>query len=244
MKKLSKITSIVLLNSFACINLAQAQTCSAPPSCAALGYDKSTSDCSGQAILRCPFDQAKVFCMGTMPEIGNGGGGDNNNYESGFCTGKCIKTKDGKIWKLSETKIEVTDENGFDPEKACRELKEDKRLWQALRCSANNDEFAYHGNLFAPWIAEPTLCLFNYSTVDVSICRYICKDYHCYTAMSFIRNGSFIHDTYNNLYAEKGERVPCPEEKMYIRCVSEYFQQKYRSSYSPTSSLTGLLSTA
>ena len=51
---------------------AQAQTCTSAPSCAALGYDKSSSDCSGQAMLKCPFDQSKVFCAGTSACGGNG----------------------------------------------------------------------------------------------------------------------------------------------------------------------------
>lgn len=39
-----------------------AQTCSTPPSCATLGYTKSSSDCSGQPMLKCPLDTTKVFC--------------------------------------------------------------------------------------------------------------------------------------------------------------------------------------
>lgn len=34
-----------------------------PPSCASLGYDKSTSDCTDQPSLKCPFDNSKLFCI-------------------------------------------------------------------------------------------------------------------------------------------------------------------------------------
>lgn len=52
------------------INQAIAQTCATPPTCAALGYDKSASDCSGKSILKCPFDQSQIFCAGAGEEGG------------------------------------------------------------------------------------------------------------------------------------------------------------------------------
>ena len=36
--------------------------CAVPPTCDELGYTMTTSDCSGMATLKCPFDQTKVFC--------------------------------------------------------------------------------------------------------------------------------------------------------------------------------------
>ena len=65
--RLFYLLSILLLSAAP----AQAQTCTSAPSCAALGYDKSSSDCSGQAMLKCPFDQSKVFCAGTTACGGN-----------------------------------------------------------------------------------------------------------------------------------------------------------------------------
>lgn len=58
----------------------RAQTCTAAPSCAALGYDKTSTDCTGQAMLKCPFDQSKVFCAGTTAC-----GGGTNPDGSGDC---------------------------------------------------------------------------------------------------------------------------------------------------------------
>ena len=41
---------------------ASAQTCATAPSCTALGYTKSVSQCSGKNMIKCPFDTALVFC--------------------------------------------------------------------------------------------------------------------------------------------------------------------------------------
>ncbi|MBQ8662157.1 MAG: tail fiber protein [Alphaproteobacteria bacterium] len=41
---------------------ASAQTCTTAPSCAELGYTQSASECSGKAMVKCPFDKTKVFC--------------------------------------------------------------------------------------------------------------------------------------------------------------------------------------
>ena len=40
----------------------QAQTCVSPPSCTELGYTKTTTQCSGKSMIKCPFDQNKVMC--------------------------------------------------------------------------------------------------------------------------------------------------------------------------------------
>ncbi len=46
----------------------QAQTCLTQPSCDTLGYKQSESDCSGlEQVLKCPFDQTKMFCVDTQP---------------------------------------------------------------------------------------------------------------------------------------------------------------------------------
>ena len=37
--------------------------CAVPPTCDELGYTMTTSDCSGMATLKCPFDQTKAFCV-------------------------------------------------------------------------------------------------------------------------------------------------------------------------------------
>lgn len=44
---------------------ATAQTCSTPPDCATLGFTKTAADCSGKTILKCPFNQAQVYCPGS-----------------------------------------------------------------------------------------------------------------------------------------------------------------------------------
>ena len=42
--------------------------CATPPTCAELGYTQSETDCAGQFMLKCPFDETKVFCGGEDPE--------------------------------------------------------------------------------------------------------------------------------------------------------------------------------
>lgn len=80
--RLLYLLSILLLSAVP----AQAQTCTSAPSCAALGYDKTSTDCTGQAMLKCPFDQSKVFCAGASAC----GGGSGTPDGSGDC-------KDGDI---------------------------------------------------------------------------------------------------------------------------------------------------
>ncbi|MBE6458461.1 MAG: hypothetical protein E7010_01455, partial [Alphaproteobacteria bacterium] len=41
---------------------ARAQTCAQAPSCSQLGYTQTASECSGKAMLFCPFNSENVFC--------------------------------------------------------------------------------------------------------------------------------------------------------------------------------------
>ncbi len=47
---------------------AYALDCATPPTCDELGYTMSSDDCAGQFMLKCPFDETKVFCGGEDPE--------------------------------------------------------------------------------------------------------------------------------------------------------------------------------
>ncbi len=77
--RLLYLLSILLLSAVP----AQAQTCTSAPSCAALGYDKTSTDCTGQAMLKCPFDQSKVFCAGTSACGGGSGTPDGSGCNDG-----------------------------------------------------------------------------------------------------------------------------------------------------------------
>lgn len=44
----------------------QAQTCIQPPSCESLGYTKTTSDCQGSLMVKCPTDTSKVYCADAL----------------------------------------------------------------------------------------------------------------------------------------------------------------------------------
>ncbi len=66
--------SLVILAFFLAASIATAQTCVTPPSCDTLGYKQSASDCSGQErVLKCPFDQTKMFCLDTITQEVNVG---------------------------------------------------------------------------------------------------------------------------------------------------------------------------
>lgn len=43
-------------------NPIRAQSCTIAPTCENLGYTKSESECKNENILKCPFDQNKIFC--------------------------------------------------------------------------------------------------------------------------------------------------------------------------------------
>ncbi len=38
--------------------------CAIAPTCSELGYEQKITDCNGQYMLKCPFDNSKVFCGG------------------------------------------------------------------------------------------------------------------------------------------------------------------------------------
>lgn len=58
-----------------------------PVDCAALGYNKTETACEGQKILRCPFDAAKVNCLGKNCMVGD------VYYSDGFCDADFVSGK-------------------------------------------------------------------------------------------------------------------------------------------------------
>ena len=90
------------------IGAVRAQTCATPPSCASLGYTMTSSDCSGQPTLVCPFDASAVFCAGTASSGGaggsTGGGAGSGLIES--CNGDCfvgfLYNNDSNYFKVIE----------------------------------------------------------------------------------------------------------------------------------------------
>ena len=62
---------IALAFSVGTAKIAAAQSCTVPPTCDALGYTKSATDCKDMSTLKCPFDQSKVFCV-TAAEVPGG----------------------------------------------------------------------------------------------------------------------------------------------------------------------------
>lgn len=89
---------------------AGALSCTTPPSCDTLGYKQTASDCIGNYILKCPFDNSKVFC----------GAKDCSSYKLSSCSNtigtfescrdKCKYTSCNLGWRL---------ENGNCTENIC-----------------------------------------------------------------------------------------------------------------------------
>ena len=73
MRKLLMITSAIM--GLGCLypTTISAQTCTAAPSCADMGYTKTVSDCSGKTTLKCPFDLSAVSCEEEDSSSSSGG---------------------------------------------------------------------------------------------------------------------------------------------------------------------------
>lgn len=72
MIKLHKIklgAALLVSTAFSSVDIVLAQTCTVPPTCESLGYDRTAGECSDAVkSLRCPLDKDKVFCL-TAAEI-------------------------------------------------------------------------------------------------------------------------------------------------------------------------------
>ena len=84
---------------------ANAQTCAVPPTCESLGYDKSADECVDKAVLKCPFDENKIFCSngiadGVAAEDYSGGSGPNGSYLVGDIL-KCKGTPIGYVIEVN-----------------------------------------------------------------------------------------------------------------------------------------------
>jgi len=67
MKSLIRLTSLCGTAALVSVRAALAQTpgqCAIAPTCGELGYEQNAADCTGQHMLKCPFDTSKVFCGG------------------------------------------------------------------------------------------------------------------------------------------------------------------------------------
>ena len=69
-------TALLVSSVFSPAQIVLAQSCTIPPTCESLGYDKNPSDCVDKAVLKCPLDKTKIFCSngvadGVAPDDGN-----------------------------------------------------------------------------------------------------------------------------------------------------------------------------
>lgn len=72
---------------------AQAQTCTVPPTCEALGFTLTASDCVGKTTLKCPFDQNKIYCPSDNEVFQSYKLGDTYKV-NGIAVGTIIQTND------------------------------------------------------------------------------------------------------------------------------------------------------
>lgn len=69
-RKIMGVGLFILAFSLIWSGRSQAQSCLTQPSCDTLGYKQSASDCSGiEQVLKCPFDQTKMFCVDATKQI-------------------------------------------------------------------------------------------------------------------------------------------------------------------------------
>lgn len=72
---------------------ALAQTCTPPPECEALGFTKTEADCAGKTILKCPFNDAMVYCPGYQEATKGYAVGDSYMLNN-VAVGKVVETSD------------------------------------------------------------------------------------------------------------------------------------------------------
>lgn len=90
-KKLWGVSLLVLAFSFD----TNAQTCKVPPTCESLGFTMTAATCNGKTILKCPFDEAKVYCPSALENNKIYKVGDTYTDERGIGIGKVVSITDG-----------------------------------------------------------------------------------------------------------------------------------------------------
>ena len=134
MKKSNLITvsAAVLLLS---IQSAAAQVCTTPPTCDALGYNKTASECSGMTMLKCPLDQTKVYCP-SADEISSSGTykvGD-TYYKDGTAVGIVAVVTDGGLHGIIVSPNSVEAENVTEVKSVCNSKTTGGLEWDIATC--------------------------------------------------------------------------------------------------------------
>ena len=131
---------LLLTTAFSAFSV-NAQTCAVPPTCESLGYDKSADECVDKAVLKCPFDENKIFCSngiadGVAAEDYGGGTGPNGSYQVGdqlTCKGKPVGyvisvSTNGSGGKIAALDYESNTNMGQDAAKELCKAKTDCNL--------------------------------------------------------------------------------------------------------------------
>lgn len=134
MKKSNLITvsAAVLLLS---VQSAAAQVCTTPPTCDALGYTKSASECSGMTMLKCPLDQTKVYCP-SADEISSSGTykvGD-TYYKDGTAVGIVAVVTDGGLHGIVVSQNTVPGTSVAEVQRSCSSKTTGGLEWGIATC--------------------------------------------------------------------------------------------------------------
>ena len=104
-----------------------AVTCEPLPSCDALGYIFSSSECNGKSSIKCPFDQTKLFCnkptkcsASQIYDVFNGTCVDATDYCAtrgqffDTSTNKCVSCASGELFdQTKKSCIEICAYNDY-----------------------------------------------------------------------------------------------------------------------------------
>lgn len=188
-------TAILLLGTVVFINTSLAQTCTVPPTCESLGFDKTAEECVDKAILKCPLDASKIFCSngiadGVSPTPGYGGGtGANGSYQIGdvlTCNGKSVGyvievSSDGASGRVSSLDYE---DNGTTYDKTtgntyCKAKTACNLSWELVRNSTEIGEIclAKKVSISNMWSQSESYRYYaNYSDCKSSVSDYTNKN--------------------------------------------------------------------
>lgn len=117
MKSLIRLTSLCGAVVLFPVGNTTAQTpgqCAIAPTCGELGYEQNAADCTGQHMLKCPFDTSKVFCGGDACAADFAlSSCDTDIGTCEECGGKYKYTSCNSGWTLNGANCEVNDCSGY-----------------------------------------------------------------------------------------------------------------------------------
>lgn len=118
-------------------NTALAQTCVNAPDCAEIGFTKTTADCEGKTILKCPFDTNQVYCPGYEESTKTYSVGD-TYYKDGVAAGVVAVVTDGGLHGIVVNGNSVAGTSTAEVKAACAAKSTAGLEWGIATCSNYN----------------------------------------------------------------------------------------------------------